>query len=349
MSFQKNYEKVAVGAALVAALGLAYLGWAKLGGVESDFVPGGGGAKGNDTSVKGAEELSKATSMLSIQHKWEEGETETDRKVDLFTSVPLFIKRESPTKATDPYLDAPIHAPIPNKWWMENRLDPGFADSPQRDADGDGFSNLDEFNGKTDPNNAKSFPALVNKLKFVKDESTDWLLKFSSDLGQDQYQFKYNDRKGENRTRNYIKAGDVFFTEGELANGRFKLLKVEARTEKNPSTGQEETYNWATIEDQKPNKKGTVYQVPKKMPDEKLGQYTHWDRTAVLTLEAAGHAGKEFKVEENTAFALPADGTEKKYLLKKVSADSVEVEFADANGGKKTLQIPKGGMATADK
>lgn len=349
MSFQKNYEKVAVGAAVVAALGLGYLGWAKLNGVESEFAAIESGAKGNDPSVKGAEELPKAASLLGAPRKWEREQTETDREVDLFTSVPLYLKRDAGNKVIDPLLDAPVHPPIPNKWWIDHRLDLGFADAPQRDADGDGFTNLDEYNGKTDPNDAKSFPALINKLKFVKDESVEWLLQFSSDIGADQYQFKYISRAGENRTKNFLKAGDVFFTEGDLAKNRFKLLKVEARTAKNANTGVEETVNWAVIEDQKSNKQSQTYEVPRKMPEAQLGQYTRWDRTAVLSLEAAGHAGKEFKVEENTSFALPPDSAEKKYLLKKVTPEGIEVEIQDANGAKRSLQIPKGGMPEADR
>ena len=41
--FSKNYEKAALGGAVAVALGLAYLGWSKFGGVDEDF----------DASLKG--------------------------------------------------------------------------------------------------------------------------------------------------------------------------------------------------------------------------------------------------------------------------------------------------------
>ena len=52
--------------------------------------------------------------------------------------------------------------------------------------------------------------------------------------------------------------------------------------------------------------------------------------------------GKEFKVEEYTAFALPPDSAKKDYFLKEVTPGSVTVEYVDPSGEKKTVEIPKG-------
>ena len=63
-----------------------------------------------------------------------------------------------------------------------------------------------------------------------------------------------------------------------------------------------------------------------------------------LELEALGQQGKEFKVEENTTFALPSDGAKKDYLLKTVTPESITVEYTDAAGEKKSVTISKGGL-----
>ena len=155
--FSKNYEKAALGGAVVVALGLAYLGWSKFGGVEEDFGTGLKGGGNNNTAVAGADLIPKALQSMKLDRTWKQA-LDGERPVDLFTGIALFIKSSDPEKPVDLLKDAPVHPPIPNTWWLENRIDPGFADSPDRDPDGDGFSNIEEFNAKTDPNNAKSHP-----------------------------------------------------------------------------------------------------------------------------------------------------------------------------------------------
>ena len=76
--------------------------------------------------------------------------------------------------------------------------------------------------------------------------------------------------------------------------------------------------------------------------DERKNEHLKFDRTAVFSLEALGLSGTEFKVEENTTFALPPDAPQKDYLLKKVTPASVTVEYPDAQGTRKTVEINKG-------
>jgi hypothetical protein len=101
------------------------------------------------------------------------------------------------------------------------------------------------------------------------------------------------------------------------------------------------------IEDQRPNKKGTVYEVPSPLSEDRRNDYLKFDRTAVFSLEALGLNGKEFKVEENTTFALPPDSPKKDYLAKIVTPDSVTIEYTDPAGQKKTIEISKGALPQA--
>lgn len=339
----QNYEKAAIGAAVVAAAGLAYLGWSKVAGVKDDFniVPKGGGGAG--IAVAGAESIPRTVSSLTQKRVWTQA-SDGDRAVDLFTGIPLFVKKDAPTVAIDPIKGDPIHPPIPNTWWLENRIDPGFGNSPQLDPDKDGFSNLEEYTAKTNPNDEKSHPSLIAKVMYQSDESLEWFLEPGIDDGAGNFAFKYADgKKGQNRVSaaEMAKPGDIFFKAAPMA-GRFKFLSSEKRQEVNPRTHAPEDRTYVKIEDQKENKKGKVYEIPTNIPDGIKPQFYQYDRTAVLTLEALGESGKQFKVEENTRFSLPPGSDKKDYLLKSVTPEKIEIEYPDGSGGTKTLEFRKG-------
>ncbi len=345
--FSTNYEKVALGTAAVAALGLAYLGWGKLGGVEGEFPGVLTGAGNNNAAVAGADLIPKARQSMKLDRTWNQA-LDGDRPVDLFTGISLFIKSSEPEKPIDLLKDAPVHPPIPNTWWMENRIDPGFADSPNRDPDADGFSNSEEYVAKTDPNNGKSHPELIAKLMYVKDESLAWVIRPGYGSGG-SFPFSYTDGLGR---KNKVPAGamiapeEMFFPKEPMAN-RFKLLGHEVRKELNKRINLEMEVTWVRIEDQKPNKKGKVYEIISPLSTERMNEFLQYDRTAVLSLEALGLSGKEIKVEENTTFALPPNSPSKDYLLKVVTPERITVECPDGKGGRKTVEINKGSMPSS--
>jgi len=343
--FSTNYEKVALGGAVVAALGLAYFGWSKNSGVDDDFNISLKGAGNNNAAVAGAELIPKALQSMKLDRTWNQA-LDGDRPIDLFTGIPLFLKRSEPEKPIDLLKDASVHDAIPNIWWLKNRIDPGYADSSQRDPDGDGFSNMEEYKAETDPNSAKSHPALIAKLKYVKDESLAWVIRPGYGTQDGAFPFSYEDGKGrKNRIApgGEIKPGGLFFPDEPMKN-RFKLLGHEVRRELNSAINIEQEKTYVRIEDQKPNKKGTVYEFPSPLSRDHMNEYLQFDRTAVLSLEALGLQGKEFKVEENTPFALPPDAPKKEYLLKKVTPDGISVEYPAANGSRRTVEITKGGL-----
>jgi hypothetical protein len=343
MSWLSNhYEKVALGSAVAVALGLAYLGWSKLNSVEEDFATSLRGAGNNKTAVDGADLVPKARQSMTLDRTWSQA-ADGERPVDLFTGIALFISSNDPKKAIDLRKDAPLHPPIPNSWWFENRLDPGFSDSPRQDPDADGFSNLEEFTAKTDPNNKSSIPPLIAKLRFVKDESLAWVIRpgYGS---EGKFPFNYEDSKaGANKVSagDMIAPGGLFFAKPPMEN-RFKLLGSETRKELNKKINMEMEVTIVRIEDQRPNKKGTVYELPSPLPEERKTDHIQYDRTAIFSLEALGMEGREFKVEENTAFALPPENPNKNYLLKKVSPDVIVIEYPDADGSRKSIEIKKG-------
>ncbi|MBC8128055.1 MAG: hypothetical protein H8M99_13020 [Gloeobacteraceae cyanobacterium ES-bin-144] len=342
--FSQNYEKAALGGAVALALGFAYLGWSKYGSVGEDFGAILTGKGSNNAAIADADLVPKTLQSLKLDRTAQQA-LDGERSVDLFTGIPLFISSKAPTKPIDLVEGDPVHPPIPNTWWIENQIDPGFADSPNRDPDGDGFSNKEEYEAKTDPNNGKSVPELIAKLMYMKDESLAWGLRPGfGDAGR--FSFVYEDGKGQ---ANKIPAGgnigpDELFFEKDPMKGRFKMLGSEVVKEMNKRTNVEMEVTIVRIEDQRFNKKGVIYKLPAPLNAERKNDFVQYDRTAVFTLQALGMSTKEFKVEENTQFALPPDSPKKNFLLKKVTPGSVTVEYPDASGNLKTLEINKGSL-----
>jgi len=349
MSWLANhYEKAALGGALLCTLGLAYGGWKALANVEEDFVSNVRGRGNNETAVASADSVVNAISSLALARQWSR-EKHEDRAVDLFISIPLFVTADAPNRPVDLLRDDPVHPPIPNTWWLENRIDPGYEDSPNRDPDGDGFSNMEEYLAGTDPNDPESHPPLISKLKFVGEESLAWVLRPGHANQSGGNTFRYYDNHAPNRRTNNtgaanpVEAGGLFFESG-VAQNRFKLLGHEQREEFNERTNASVNRTLARIEDQRPNKKGTIYEFPAPLSEANMQLYLQFDRTAIFTLEAIGRSGVEFKVEEFTTFKLPPDGEGPEHKLLSVSPEQAVVEYTDAEGVKRSVTIPKGSL-----
>jgi len=237
-----------------------------------------------------------------------------------------------------------VHPPIPNQWWIDNRIDPGFGDSPQLDADEDGFSNLDEFNAKTDPNDKRDYPSLISKLAYTGDESVQWVLRPGFPGADGSFTFEYNDTlRRDNKTgaANAILPGGSFFAD-EPMKDRFKFVASEKRKQMNEKLNVEVEVTVVTVEDQKPNKVGMKYEIPAQFRKGDAAKFAKFDRTAILTLEALGLEGQEIKVEEFTSFALPPDAKEKAFKLTEVTPEAIVIEHKKPDGPTETYTILKG-------
>ncbi len=349
--FSANYEKVLIGGGAVIGLGALYVGWSQIRAVEEDFSATLGGSSQQNSAVVDAEQIPKAIQSMQLDHSWTQG-VDDNRPVDLFTGIPLFVNRSEPNKAIDLLNGPPVHPGIPNQFWLDHRIDPGFADSPARDPDADGFSNLEEYLAQTDPRDGESHPILISKLRYIKDESVAWLLRpgygSQPDPNKPEMHFPitYDDslrRQNKASAAEMIAPGTLFFP-NEPMKERFKLLGHVTRMEHNAATNVDTEVVFVRVEDQKPNKLGTVYEIPAPLGRGQVARYTWHDRSAVLSLEALGLEGKEFTIEENTRFSLPSGGKDPQYLLKSVTPNSIVVEYPAEGGARKEVTIPKGGM-----
>lgn len=339
--FSENYEKACLGGAAVVAVGLGYLIFK---GGDNAFTTDTVKAN-NDVSVPGLDLMNRTKKSLAEPHEVHQADVD-GRKVNLFTGVALFSKKDDPGNPVDLLKSDPVHPGIDNKWWLKYNLDPGFSDSPDRDPDKDGFTNREEYVAGTDPTSFKDHPDPVVKLKLVKIKTSQVHIK-PTDFGNNQHTFRLENRREGRLNKmgpNPIGPNTIIPFELPFMKDRFKFLDVEEKeVDKN---GIKQMVKIWIFEDLKPNKKGDKYRFTQRGELEDLGNRSRgiMDSTLDLLLQALGQGGSPFKLEEGTRFSLPydPDAKEKPYLLKKIDLDSkrAEVEYTDKDGKKQIHPMP---------
>ena len=336
-----NYEKAAIGGAAIIALAFGAAIISNKDAVEESFQRD-SVKHDDDTSVPGLTEILGVKESLGKTRILKKPKTKDGREVSLMTGVPLFAKRGQLGNPVDLPVSDPVHHPIPNLWWLENGIDPGYSDSPDRDPDEDGFSNKEEHLAKTDPNKFDSHPDPITKLTVVSVKTTRAHIK-ASDYGGGKMKFKLQTSGGvdKNKMTDPVEAGQPIVFIKPLMQKRYKFKALEEKeVVKNGITQKMKIW---VIEDLKPNKAGTEYRFDKKGRRIGGGPLGIVDSTVELSLQALKQGGNLFKLEENVQFSLPYEekSTKKPYLLKKVdiSAKTVEVEYTDKEGKKKSHVI----------
>ena len=76
-----------------------------------------------------------------------------------------------------------VHPPVPNDWFEKFNLRIQDADVLEQDPDRDGFTNLDEWQGGTDPTNKDSHPDYLTKLYLVSAAEETFPFVFASWVG----------------------------------------------------------------------------------------------------------------------------------------------------------------------
>lgn len=117
-----------------------------------------------------------------------------------------------------------LHPPVPNQWLEDNGLELSNNDILQLDADADGFTNLEEFNAKTNPKDKTSTPPSFTKLQLVAFKPEPFRIIFKGDGGTDgkEFQINFQDLKGAARTQ-YKKTGE------QIADAPYKIVRYTAK------------------------------------------------------------------------------------------------------------------------
>lgn len=321
---KENYHIAAVAGGALVLLGLGFTSYSNAQTTKDGFTNSGGQKKEN-TGVDGSEIVAELETDLDEVNKLDAQKTPTGRPLNLFTSVDLYTEDGKHDELLDLLvIDKKVHPPIPNQWWVDHMIDPSWSDSPQRDQDGDGFTNEEEFTAKTDPNDPKSIGDLFDKLKVADVQSAMWLLEFNSVLGRGfQFNFKYRAEGGDLQTNRMgasdaIDTGDNFFKDG-VGKDRFKLLSTEKKPVETSAGTRDVPF--AMIEDLLPSKNGLTYELQFGLKQAELNETVKFDHTVTFYLDAIGEAGTKFEVVENGTFSLPSGGEEAIYQLTAVNLD----------------------------
>jgi hypothetical protein len=199
----------------------------------------------------------------------------------------LLVSRRYIIKDGQPYdpsedTSQPLHPPVPNGWFIENNLDllnPGIIDE---DPDGDGFTNLDEWQGKTDPNNKDAHPPYHTKLRLVQFVREPFRLIFKAMPDADSFQIDTVDIR---QPTQILKVGAL------VAGTKFKLIKFEPKSVVDEN-GVEKDISELTLENVETGAKVVLIKEKLVNSPDSFAQFKYtWD-------------GTEFKVRKDGDFTL---------------------------------------------
>src|SRR3984957_4313178 len=165
---KKNYDRAILWFVSLVLLVCSGLLIAKAYGFSETFASiKGEGPHKPVTQAVPTDKLTAAMEALAKPPVWEKRKNEGL----LFVSRKYILKDGKLIDPTEGVYQ--LHPPVPNTWFFENKLGDEILndDVLDQDPDGDGFTNLDEFSGKTDPHDKNSHPPYVTKLfleKFIK-------------------------------------------------------------------------------------------------------------------------------------------------------------------------------------
>src|SRR5881398_373365 len=162
-----------------------------------------------------AVELDRAAEQLQKPAQWK-----ASTRSGLFVPEKHFIGADGMPATLQ---NTQVHPPVPNEWFEKYALPVEDADALEQDPDKDGFTNLDEWQGNTDPTKKDSHPDYTTKLHLVSATEEPFRYVFSS---RTQNRFGINTIDLSEPTQ-FLKVGDV------IRGTDFKLVNFTEKRERN--------------------------------------------------------------------------------------------------------------------
>jgi hypothetical protein len=289
-----KYEKVLLSIAGLAALGVAgYLIWSSR--TFNDRLVTTQVSLKNDPGQPPKAAVDAALKRLSEKVSWL-SPVILNKPVPLNKSIRLLRKDG---QLIDLLVETPVlRPPFPNAYL--NQYDLPNIDSPNfgdLDPDGDGFTNLEEFNRKTNPMDVASKPPVTDKLFLKQRISHDYVIKLNSSSPP----FQVQRVKPEPKVSKFVSPGDEFgFEKGVV---RFKVVSFEEKKVPDPTLGEKDVSE-LTILDLASNK---PFKVIRNSPDTNLAEYE-------AEFEFLLGKGETRKVKQGETFQIPGLGITYKVL-----------------------------------
>ncbi len=208
-----------------------------------------------------------------------------------------------------------LHPPVENSWLTDHGLDLLNPNILNEDPDGDGFTVLDEYIAKTDPNDKASHPAYSTKLRLKQYIRRPFRLMFAA-YDDDSFQINTLDLK---QPSQFLNLGQ------DIAGTKFKVLKFEKKSQYNAAIQMEEDVSELTIQHNETQEE--VVLVLRKVVDSP-DSFAHfkfiWD-------------GSEFRVKKDGKFALKV---EPKVEYKLIDINEAEAVITNI-GTEERIKVPR--------
>jgi hypothetical protein len=205
-----------------------------------------------------------------------------------------------------------VHPPVPNEWFEQFGLRVEDADVLDQDSDGDGFNNLDEWQGHSNPTDKNSHPDYVTKLKLKTFSEEPFRMMFSSSVG-DTFAINTIDLK---QPTQFVKVGDV------IGGTRWKITKFTEKSEKN-QYGTDMDVSELDLEHEDTHAKLTLVKEKVAMSPESVASFVYTWPT--------GGTPQQFQVRKDQEFSLKPQEAIKYKLIDVQPAKAVIVNTQRPN------------------
>ena len=306
-SLKTKYDRILLGLCALTALVIGALLLLKTLSFKDQFAaPPKPSKELSDLGTDKSADAVQALAVLSKEVVREPLRLTGGRIAELFVSSPVVKTADAQVIALLDESAPQLRPPIANAWLYENELDLTRNDIAELDTDGDGYSNLEEFEGKSNPRNRTDVPPFYTKLNYKECVKEPLSLKFAI-YNNGEIQLSRTEPKPPKSA--FLKVGEVF-----TVAPRFKVTKVEMR--ETSDGGITEQKPVLIIEDSEA-KDAPVLEI-------KLGQTVERPKLSARITDDLSK--KEFVLGEGQEFEL-AKMIGTKILVKKVTEDVVTISF----------------------
>jgi hypothetical protein len=292
---RSNYDRLAVFAGAVFLLLCAFFIWRGAAEFENNFatIQSTGPQQPAAPPAK-AVELDAAAQKLRQPPQW----TFSGRS-GLFVPEKHFIAANGLPATLQ---TTEVHPPVPNEWLEQFGLPIAESDVLAQDADDDGFPNLEEWQGRTNPTDKASHPPFIAKLKMKSFTREPFRVVFASWTG-DTFGLNSSD----------LKEPTQFLRLGETIRGtKFRLVDFAEKYERN-QYGTDVDVSELTIENQDTGERLTLVKEKIMISPESVAHFVYtWAQR------------REFSVKKDQEFSLPPQ-QEIRYKLIDVQPDKAVI------------------------